>query len=169
MAAGRPITDHDRRRVAELHAAGKTRNEIAREINRAQSTVSKIAAELGLTFDRRRTAEATRAKQADAKARRAQLALNLLADAERMRAQLWEPATIYNFGGKDNDYNERQVDKPPPRDQRDIAHTTGILIDKHIRLIEVDADQGIDDGKAMLTQLATALGQAWAAGQNTQQ
>ncbi|MGW1678517.1 helix-turn-helix domain-containing protein [Saccharopolyspora sp. NPDC002376] len=51
MAAS-PITDADRERVRELHTQGKTRNHIASEIGRSPSTVSKIARELGLSFDR---------------------------------------------------------------------------------------------------------------------
>ena len=136
-----PATGTDRERVRELHAQGLTRNAIAREIGRAASTVSKIAREIGLTFDRSRTAEATRAKVADAKDRRAQLTLDLLADAERLRAQMWEPCTIHNFGGKDNTYNSHDVDEPPFRDKRDIAHTVSLLLDKHIRLTAVDSDE----------------------------
>lgn len=144
MSAGRPITDAERDRVAELHAQGLSRNAIARQLGRSQSTVSKLARELGLTFDRARTAEATQAKVVDAKARRAQLANDLLADAERMRQQLWTPTTIYNFGGKENTYNERNVEQPPFRDQRDIVHSVGLLVDRHVRLTEVDADlQGL--------------------------
>lgn len=144
MGSGRPITDEDRRRVAELHAQDKTRNEIARAIGRAQSTVSKIAAELGLEFDRTRTAEATRAKVLDAKDRRAQLALDLLADAERLRAQMWKPCTAFNFGGKDNSYAEVKLKEPTFRDKHEIARATAVLVDKHVRLTEVDSDvQGL--------------------------
>ncbi|TYK47166.1 helix-turn-helix domain-containing protein [Actinomadura decatromicini] len=124
MAARRPIDDTDRRRVAELHAQGLNRNQIAREIGRAQSTVSKIAAELGLTFDRARTAEATRAKVADAKERRADLANLALDDAHAMRA--------------------RALASDTGRDARDYAAAYGVFIDRHLRLIEADADhQGL--------------------------
>lgn len=154
MAAGRPITDAERTRLAELHAQGLSRNEIARDLGRAQSTVSKLAAEAGLSFDRARTRAATEAKMLDAKARRAQLAVDLLADAERMRLQLWAPTTIYNFGGKENTYNERPVDQPPFRDQRDIVHAVGLLVDKHVRLTEVDADlQGLPAVDAWLRNI----------------
>lgn len=167
MAAGPPITDQDRQQVAELHAAGRSRNQIAREIGRAASTVSKIAAAFDppLSFERERTQKATAAKVADAKARRAALALALLGDAERLRRQMWAPATIYNFGGKDNDYNERAVDKPPFADQLKIMQTTGLAVDRHVRLVELDADAGVDDAKSMLTDLMGALGEAWRADQ----
>lgn len=141
MGAGRPITDADRDRVRELHAQGLSRNAIAREIGRAASTVTKLADELRLDFDRTRTAEATRAKVLDAKDRRAQLALDLLADAERLRSQMWKPCKAFNFGGKDNDYNEVQLDEPTFRDKHEIARAVGALVDKHIRLTDVDTDE----------------------------
>lgn len=161
----RPITDAERDRVAQLHAEGKSRNAIARLISRAPSTVSGIAAELHLTFDRARTAEATRAKVVDAKARRAQLANDLLDDAQRLRRQMWKPCKAFNFGGKDNSYNEVQLDEPTFADKLKIMQAAGLAADKHVRLVELDADQGIDDAKAMLADLAEALGQAWRDGQ----
>lgn len=121
VTSGPPITDHDRDQVRQLHAQGKNRNAIAREIGRAQSTVSKIARELGLTFDRSRTAKATEAKVADAKERRAELATLALDDAHAMRA--------------------RALAADTGRDARDYAAAYGVFVDRHLRLIEVDADQ----------------------------
>lgn len=66
--------------------------------------VSKIAKELGLSFNREATAAATEAKVIDAKARRAQLMHDLLDDAERLRQQLFALATLHSFGGKDHTY-----------------------------------------------------------------
>ncbi|TDD77725.1 helix-turn-helix domain-containing protein [Actinomadura rubrisoli] len=121
MAAGRPITPRERRRVAELHAQGKSRNAIAKAIGRAQSTVTKIAADLDLSFDRSRTEAATEARQTDAKARRVQLADLALDDAHAMR--------------------RRALDSDTGRDARDYAAAYGVFIDRHLRLSEVDADQ----------------------------
>ncbi|WP_242908690.1 hypothetical protein [Actinomadura terrae] len=166
MAARRPITTRDRRSVAELHARGLNRNAIAREIGRAQSTVSKIARELGLTFDRRRTAEATRAKVIDAKARRAELAALLLEDAHRLRVQLWEPCDLVKIGGKDNVATREPLERPLFDDQLRIVQAAGLAAERHARLVELDADNGVNDGRAMLTNLAEALGQAWRDGQD---
>lgn len=168
MAAGRPLTDHDRDQVKQLHADGCNRNEIARRIGRAQSTVSKIARELDLDFDRTRTAEATKAKVADAKLRRAQLASDLLDDAARLRKQLWEPCVLVKIGGKDNIATREPLDQPLFEDQLKIVQATGLAADRHARLVELDADQGIDDARAMLTGLAEALGQAWRNDQPTE-
>ncbi|MET7518106.1 hypothetical protein ABZS88_32490 [Streptomyces sp. NPDC005480] len=38
--------------------------------------------------------------------------------AERLTEQMRQPAKIYNFGGKDNTYEERDVDEPPTMDKK---------------------------------------------------
>ena len=135
----RPVTDHDRAEVRRLHGEDKTRNAIARELGRSGRTISRIADELGLSFDRAATRQATEAKKADAAARRAALALDLLGDAERMRAQLWTATKIYNFGGRDNTYNEETVTEPPFADKLKILQSVNIAVDKALRLDEYDS------------------------------
>jgi hypothetical protein len=92
-----PEEYHDQ--IRELHAQGYGRNRIAREIGKAPVMVSRTAELLGLTFDRSKIEAATKARLADLAERRALLAEDLLADAEKLRAQLWQPTTVYNFGG----------------------------------------------------------------------
>lgn len=154
--ANAPITDADRERVRELHAEGLARNAIAAKMGRSQAAVSKIAKALGLDFDRSRTAAATEAKVLDARARRAQLMHDLLDDANRLRRQLWEPTTIYSFGGKDNTYNSKPVDRPPFKDQRDIMGAASLAITASLRLDEHDT-AGAEGAKSMLGALATGL------------
>lgn len=157
----RRVTSADRGAVRRLHAAGKGRNEIAREIGRSVATVTKLATELGLTFDRAATADATAARQADARARRTALALALLDDAEQLRAQLFAPCTVHAFGGRDNTYNEAHLDRPPHRDQRDIVHAVHTAVAASLRLDERDADAGAEGARSMLGDLAAKLGAAW--------
>ena len=158
MAYGHPpVTEQERRRVAELHAEGKSRNAIATAIGRSGRTVSKIAVELGLTFDRRRTAAATVAKKADGAARRAQLQLDALDAAGRLLGQMFSPTVVYNFGGKENDYNEKAVDEPPFRDKRDIATAISALAATALKLAEYDKATGNEDEKSMLGDLFDQL------------
>ncbi|WP_405752907.1 MULTISPECIES: helix-turn-helix domain-containing protein [unclassified Streptomyces] len=85
MTKPRPITDKDRRAVRR-HAAGRTRNEIARKLKRSPSTVSKIAKDQGLTFDRGpEVIAATEARRIDLAARRVDLAHRQHEDAEKLR------------------------------------------------------------------------------------
>jgi len=98
-----PVTDEDRRRVAELHAQGLSRNAIATQLGRSGRTISRICAEHQppLTFERTRTAAATAAKKADGAARRAALQLDALENAGRLMGQMFSPTVVYNFGGKE--------------------------------------------------------------------
>jgi hypothetical protein len=154
-----PVTDEERARVAELHAEGKSRNAIAEALHRSGRTISKICAEHDppLTFERTRTAAATAAKKADGAARRAELQLNALDAAGKLMGQMFSPSVVFNFGGKENDYNERPVDEPPFRDKRDIATAIQALANTALKLAEYDKATGHEDDRSMLTDLREAL------------
>ncbi|NUT31540.1 MAG: helix-turn-helix domain-containing protein [Hamadaea sp.] len=155
--AARPVTQADHDAVKELHAQGFGRNEIARRIDRGERTVSRIAEKLGLSFVRsEQTKAATEAKKVDAKARRAALAIALLEDAERLRKQLWEPATVFNFGGKENTYEERELPEPTFSDKRNIMQAIGTAVDRAVKLDEYDraGDNGGADIDLWLDHMA---------------
>jgi Helix-turn-helix domain len=157
MPAQPPISDDDRRRVRALHSEGLGRNQIAKAIGRSAATVTKIAGQLGLTFDRASTVVAVEAKRRTAAERRAGLALALLGDAERLRAQLWQPHMAYAFGGRDNDYAEHEIAQPAPVDKAHLMRAASIAVDKSLRLDEYDRDGGADRARSMLGQLFGAL------------
>jgi hypothetical protein len=131
----RPVTDEDYQRVRELHAQGMGRNAIAREMDRAQRTVSVIAAELGLVFDVTMTEEATRHRVAQLADRRAMLAEALQDDAERLTEQLWQPSKVFRIGGAANKYVEKNVDEPPADAKKDLMAAAGIAIEKSLKLV----------------------------------
>lgn len=158
----RPITAKDRERVRRLHAEGKTRNQIAREIGRSGSTVSKIAEALGLTFERgAEVLAATEARQADLAALRAGLALDLTRDAMRLREQLWQPARVFAFGGKDNEYAEEWHPEPPPADKRALLGAAGMAIDRSLKLAPIDSGGDADQVRSMLGSLGEAIATAF--------
>lgn len=152
-----PLTQAERDRIRDLHAQGRSRNDIATEIGRGVASVSRAAKAMGLSFDRAATKTATVAKVADAKAKRAALMNSLLDDAERLRQQLWAPTTIYSFGGKDNTYNSREVERPPFRDQRDIVQAVNTALGASLRLDLHDGDAGADEARSMIGALAAGL------------
>lgn len=153
-----PLTNDQRNTIVALHAAGHTRNQIAREAGISASSVSRICKAEGLNFDRTATAAATRAKVVDAKARRAELAELLLDDAFRLRAQLWRPARLVNFGGKDNTLAEVTLDEPQFGDKRNIMNAVAIAVQRHEALVKMDTDNGNGAVVNMLTSLAEKLG-----------
>ncbi|MFF4738793.1 helix-turn-helix domain-containing protein [Streptomyces sp. NPDC001262] len=137
MAA--PITGADRERVRQLHAAGKSRNQIARETKRSAATVSKIAAQEGLGFSGgARVAAATEARRADAAARRELLADEALDGALRQV--------------------ERVEAADSARDARDYATAARALTEVHARVSELARQTGTGSaGGSMLDRLADAL------------
>lgn len=157
MAANRPPTKAERARVAELHAQGLSRNAIARDLGRSYDLVNKLCQEAGLTFDRSQTAEATRVRQLDLKARRAVHAERLQEITERLTEQVFAPTKIFNFGGKDNTYREEHVDQPPHADQLKIMQAVKLASDQSMRLEEFDSGRGVDAAKSLLSGLAEAL------------
>ncbi|MES9804931.1 hypothetical protein [Streptomyces cinereoruber] len=153
------VTEEDEQRVRELHAEGLGRNEIARRTGRGPRTVSIIAARLGLDFDRTATEEATRARMADLAEKRAILAEALTDDALRLSAQVWEPATIHSFGGKEHTYNSRDVDEPLAVDKKNLMAAATAAAAQSLRLVPPAADTGAHAARSMLGKLFTDIGE----------
>lgn len=155
-----PFTSDERTRLRNLHAAGATRNDIARTLDRSPATVSKYAAELGLSFDRSAVQAATEARKADAKAKRSELEVLLLEDARRLRAQMWQEHTYIDHGGKEFVRVEWTQHEPTPTDKLKLMQATGAAVDRSLKLSEHDSDQGVEAAKSLLTDLGRALGLA---------
>lgn len=158
MTTRRPWTQQDDDTLTALNADGISLTECARRMERSKGPVSRASQRLGLTWDRTRTAVATQAAVTDAKARRAALQLSLLGDAERLRQQLWQPTIAFNFGGKDNTYNEHQLEQPTFTDQLKIMQATGIAVDRSLKLADHDDGTGAAQVVGLLQQTAAALG-----------
>ena len=141
----------------DLHALGYGRNRIAREMGIAPVVASRTAEYLGLTFDRSKIQAATEARLADLAERRSVLAEVLLDDAERLRAQLWQPTVVYAFGGKENVYSEEPVSEPPPADKRALMATAATAIDRSLKLVPPLEEAGADNAASMLDNLAAGI------------
>lgn len=155
-----PLTDDERARILELQEAGESRNAIAREVGRSPGIVSKVVKAAGRTFDRGdQVAAATEARQQDNRAKRAALESDLLDDAIRLRQQLWQPATVYSFGGRDNTYASEVLPEPDASGKATILRAVGLAVDKSVKLSEVDrAAAGADEGRSIVGAFFDALG-----------
>lgn len=155
---GAPITETTRQLIKTLHATGKSCNAIAKEAGVAASTVSKICKQEGLSFDRTNTRAAVASHAIDAKARRAELKQLLLEDAHRLRQQLWMPAQLVNFGGKDNTLNSTTLPEPLFVDKKNILTAVGIAVDRVEKLEKLDNDNGVQDAESMIQKLIEGIG-----------
>jgi hypothetical protein len=158
----RPVTDADYEQVRTLHAQGLGRNDIAREMGRSGQVISRLAAEMGLSFARAgEVAAATEVRRADLAARRILLAEQLQSDAENLRAQMWQPTIVYAFGGKDNTYEQHLLDQAPAADKKALMATAGMALDRSLKLEPIRDDSGADAARSMLGQLMTGLAEVY--------
>lgn len=142
-------------RIRDLATAGMGCNEIARQLNVSPRTVSRYAPPGA--FDRSATLAAVKARQADMAERRAKLAADLLEDAERMRRQLWEPTVVFNFGGKDNTYEDHELPEQPTEGKRTLMQAVSTAVAAHVRLVDHDGDGGLDEAKSVLDGFMDAV------------
>lgn len=122
------LSEAERAEIITLIESGKSCNDVAKTVGRSSDTVSRIAREIGWTFGRTNLASAREARSAYSAEKRAEIAASMTEHAERILRQLVEPHTAFNFGGKDNDYNERTFDLPPADAAFTIARTARELV-----------------------------------------
>ncbi|MCE0510618.1 hypothetical protein LVJ59_16335 [Microbacterium sp. KKR3/1] len=159
MAQGRPVEADVRARAIELIGAGVPRNAIARELQIAPSSVSKIASDEGLSFDgANQTASATDARQHDLKVRRLELIDELMAKAADHLVAIDQPFLAFNFGGKENDYNEHELERAPTGDILNLHRAASLAMKDAHELIRDDDDQGVAEAESMLMNLILELG-----------
>ncbi|MGC5343657.1 helix-turn-helix domain-containing protein [Streptomyces sp. DT171] len=160
---GRPITETDRRAVRRHHAAGMSRNDIARRIKRSPSTVSKIAADAGLTFDRAaEVATATAVRKADLDAQRTEMAHQLHAVAVREIGRMTLPQLYFEWGGAQHSYAEKLQPEPTPADRRTMMATAGAALDRSLKLLPPKTDPG-EQGRSVVGELMAGLARDYVA------
>ncbi|QTU45632.1 helix-turn-helix domain-containing protein [Streptomyces scabiei] len=161
----RPVTDEDHQAVRRLAAQGLGRNEIARQLNRSPRTISTIAEALDppVTFDRTMTAVATQARVIDAKARRAALIHRAYTRAEKIYDRLEaDESSGYKFTSTTvNGIETKTLDHVPGPDERALATAAGQHLTQAAKLEALDTNNGVDDAKSMLGQLAAGLTAAY--------
>lgn len=142
MGAGRPsskrrLTDDEKARIVAAIRAGEPRNDIARRFHRSQGTVSRLAAEHGLSFDRSITKDATEAKVVDNRARRTRIAERLLEEAERCLDDMHSPAEVVNWHqGRANILLRAE---PTYGDRKQLMVAVAIALEKNVELERIDS------------------------------
>jgi len=152
---------HAQAAVAELHAKGLGRNDIARQSGISEGTVGNIARDLGLTFDRAAVcAPATEAKRQDNAALRAQLIDRLYREANRKltqleseKVELW-PTLARGEGGVEE---TQRLSYIPARDYSQVSQSVGYLVSHAARLESIDNPAGAA-ATSLLQALAERIG-----------
>jgi hypothetical protein len=158
MPPRREWTDDEDQILRDLAAAGKPISAMVVALDeRHKSSVKRRLDRLGIRSDRTQTVAATQAKTIDARARRAALEVALLEDAEKLRQQIWQPVIVFNFGGKDNTYEQRELNEPPHADKLKLMQAVGQAVDRSLKIAAHDSDAGVAEAVGALDQIAEAL------------
>lgn len=130
-----------------------------------KGTVTRWAKETGVeTVSVERTRAGTEAASVYAKARRVELSKLLLEDAHKLRAQLWEPARLVSFGGKDNTLNETMLDEPLFVDKKNILGAVGIAVDRVVKLDALDTSDDTSVTDSVVDRLVDGFTAIYRAG-----
>lgn len=125
--------------IADIKSGSLANREIARKHGVSSGSITNIAKQAGIegAFERSQTENATRAVVADNRSRRAQLASDLLDDAEKFRARAWGSYSYYERG----QFGPELVtlEKPPLKEAKEAYVAIGIALDKHVVLERHDA------------------------------
>lgn len=167
----RKLTDHQRAAVADdiRQTAGTpdgSYRKIAARHSVALGTVQAIARENGLA-DRwqegqQQTAAATSVKQSNAAERRAALQLDLLDDAQKLRARLFGDVVHLNVvkaeGPMAGEFVQETRLPAGPREWRDTMSAIGIASSKSVELARLEAEQaGTEKSAGLLEQFMQSL------------
>lgn len=150
------FTPQKRARMIELHAQGMSCRQIAAALGFAAPTISKHAKRAGLTFDRSQTDFATRAHTVDLASMRVSLAQKMTLMASDLIDSADKPFLVYNFGGKDNTYEEHLLPSAPVDAKRTIMTAAGIAFDKATRIVE-NSDTGLEEALGVADTLAAGF------------
>jgi hypothetical protein len=142
--------------AAALFEQGFGCNAIARKMGIDPATVSHWAADVGLKFDRSQTALAVRAHTIDLAETRVDLAKKMAQVASDMLDSLDGEYLVYSFGGKENDYNEHTLDRPPVEVIRNAVTTAGIAFDKATKVVEA-TPEGLRGAESLIDRLEAGL------------
>jgi len=149
------VADEMRRR----HAGKPTVREIAEQFGISRRSVQNIADAAGVHSDERAQALTQNAVEQQRRTnaqRRADISALFAQRAEEALMDMRRPAKIYNFGGKDNTYNEKDVEQPPTADQRNLMIIAATAMDKHKMLDSYDAAHDNTDVAAWLEWMSGA-------------
>lgn len=150
-----PLAPGKRAAILKDIRAGKSCGRTARDHHVSRSTVSKLAKDHGLGFERSQTEKAARAKQIDNRAKRAQLQSDLLDDAQKLRARAWSKYRVVVGGSEGAEVVE--LDLPPLTDVRAAYTSIGIIVDKSVAIEKHDTGDDAEAAKSVLAAVMEGL------------
>jgi hypothetical protein len=137
---GRRVSEHTRERILLLHEKGLTRGEIEKIVDVSGATITAIVKADGRSFDTSKTEVMVQKRSTDLANLRARIAFRMAEKADELISDLDKPFTAFNFGGKDNTYEEHQLERPPDGAIRNLMQSASIAVQRSMDLTKFDTD-----------------------------
>lgn len=134
------LTPEERSDIVAAIKSGQSRNEIARTSGRSAGTISRIATQEGLSFDRSATKEATEAKAIENAAMLENLKRRFLEETQAALDELHSASTLHHWHS--GEHLEHELTEPTFKDKRDIMWRAGGAVRN---FLEIDNHQGGGD------------------------
>lgn len=154
-----PLSRDEKDRILSLHSEGRTRGQIAREIERDPASVTRVVKAAGLSFARTvEVKEAIEATKVDNAGRRANAVQRLYTLVERLLDRLDADTytTIgFNFGEAVKSRLAR--DEIPPAELRHLTVTVTNLLHSAAKLEAVDKGMGGEAAMSLLGDLMDGM------------
>lgn len=153
----KPVSDEERQRIIEAFPTGKSCRQIARELGRSTTTISTIAKSVGHEFGQINAERARAINQRYGAEWRAEMRQRLADEAMRLLDDMRKPALVFSFGGRDNTYNEHELEEPDFRSKRDLMQAVSTAL-RSIR--DLDATDSTTGNLGMLGEWFATIDRA---------
>lgn len=165
MSTPAPVTEDERQRMRDMHAAGQSLTAISKALGRSKATVGKHCAAMGLQFDTSRTAPATEVKVASNRERRARSISRLYDRVDKIMDRL-EADQFKAVGFSREGYavvTPIDADAIPATDERALLGMAVNALNGAARLEAVDVSHNDrSEAKGMLGALMAGFQQSYA-------
>jgi transposase-like protein len=148
------VPDDEREQIIAEFATGKSCRQIAKQFGRATQTISNIARDAGHSFGQTNAEHARAVKAVYDSERRARIIANELEAIERLQAQRFAETLVYNFGGRENTYNEHMIAEPDFRSKRDLTAAISTAVKT---VMELDRAEQANSADELLIEFTTAI------------
>jgi len=154
MPRGVRLSEEERQCIIDLLATGRSCRGIARETGHAHDTVGRIARAEGHVFGRTNLARAQEARRAYGAEWRADFAKRLSAKCDDLLSDMSGSYLVFNFGGRDNVYEEHTLDAPPTEAKERLVKSIRLAMQT---ILDIDHHDRGDDAMAVVDEWTEAL------------
>jgi len=138
----KPVSDAERQQIIEAIRSGLSCRQVAKQFGRSTDTISRIARDIGWDFGQTNVQRAHEINARYGAEWRADMRQKLAEESMRLLEDMRKPSLVYNFGGKENSYNEHLLDEPDGLTKRSLMQSVSTALQTILRFDAADKTSG---------------------------